>query len=180
MGSSWRPPWMMGRVPSPSISCSSTKKTFAQGRHESATARTANPRAGFHHQHISICSTRPNQTGQTGLGAQGAPSATASWWALCMAQPSWHTARTDPGISKSQRTELPQEFAVWAVGVTDRPEEQEGERLNSTSMQTAGLLLQTPLVPGLCLGPSAAIAWGSQSKGWPSPAAQGICQAAAK
>lgn len=105
-----------------------------------------------------------------------------SWWALCMAQPSWHNASTDPSVGKSQRTELPAEFAVWAAGVTDQPEEQEEERLNSPFVQTAGPFLQTPLVPGLCLGPSAAIAWGSRSKSWPSPAVActGIGQTATK
>lgn len=174
---------MMGRVPSPSISCSSAKTHL----HKAGMSRPL-PELQIPGQDFTPNTSPRAVQGQTRLDRldlgheeHQVPLPWASCcWALCMAQPSWHTASTDPGIGKSQRTELPGQFAVWAVEVTDRPEEQEGERMNSPFMQTAGLLLQIPLVSGLCLGPSAAIAWGSQSKSWPRPDAQGICQAAAK
>lgn len=138
---------MMWRVPSPSIS-SSSAKTHLDKAHTSRPL----PELQIPGQNFTTNTSPRAVQGQIRLDRldlghkdHQAPLLWASWRALRMAQPSWHTASTDPGVSKSQRTELPKQ---WAVGVTDWPEEQEGERLNSPFVQTAGLLLQTPLSQG--------------------------------
>lgn len=83
-----------------------------------------------------------------------------------MEEPSRHTSSPDPAVGKPQRKELPGQFAAWAAGVTDRPEEQEGERLNSPFVQTARLLLQIPWPRGCTLVRALAIGSGGQSKSW--------------
>lgn len=90
------------------------------------------------------------------------------WQAPRRAQPSRHTGSPDPPTSKPQRKELPGQFAAWAAGVTDRPEEMgRGKveftlRANSRSPSANTLAL----APGPCSRPSTAIALGSRNKSW--------------
>lgn len=185
-GSSWGQPWTRGDTP---LSC---KNTFAQrgcGYEPAAAEATNRPVQVFTTNTLPVqVEAKPDRTDRT-WGARNTRcrccgAAGGHHGRRGAAQPSRHAGSPDPTTGKPPRKELPRQFAAWAARMTDRPEEQEGERLNSPFMQTARLLLQIPCPrPQGCaqvhqLPPAPAV--GARAGRGQLQFAQAICQAAAK